>query len=86
MTDGMSFEIAKNLCERAVVAMVSEYIGQLLPDDLFPIADSEALGLIVQIKDILDEEDTSDPECFRRIDAIVNAFAEKGIYTNRHDW
>ena len=34
----------------------------------------------------LTDDAVEDPACLHRIDAIVNAFWSKGIYTPRHDW
>ncbi len=46
----------------------------------------EAVALLEQIKAILDDDSLADPECFHRIDAIVDAFQNAGISTARHDW
>ncbi len=46
----------------------------------------EAVALLEQIKAILDDDSLPDPECFRRIDAIVDAVQGAGIPTTRHDW
>ncbi len=46
----------------------------------------EAVELLEKIKAILDDDSLSDPECFHRIDAMVDAFQTAGIPTARHDW
>ncbi len=46
----------------------------------------EAVELLEKIKAILDDDSLSDPECFRRIDAMVDAFQTAGVPTARHDW
>lgn len=86
MTDEMGLEISKDMYEKAIGTIVIEYVNKFRPYELSPIAESEALKLIAKIKTILDDDDISDAECFRRIDEIVDAFNESGIYTHRHDW
>ena len=48
--------------------------------------ESQALQILSEIKLILDDRTLDDPECFHRIDAIVNTFHAHGIRTSRHDW
>ena len=50
-----------------------------------PKLNAEAMNLLSEIKAILDDDAVEDPACLHRIDAIVNAFWSKGIYTPRHD-
>ena len=85
-TDEMGLDISRDMYAKAVGDLVLNYVDTLRPYELSPIAESGALKLISQIKAILDEGDTGDSECFHRIDEIVNAFYESGIYTSRHDW
>ncbi len=47
---------------------------------------NEAVELLEKIRAILDDDSLADPECFHRIDAIVDAFQSAGIPTARHDW
>ena len=46
--------------------------------------ESAAMKLIEQIRDILNDDALADPECFYRIEALVNTFADAGLYTTRH--
>lgn len=48
--------------------------------------ESRALTLISKIKDISDDETLDDPECFQRIETIVELFCEAGLSTTRHDF
>lgn len=48
--------------------------------------DSDALRLLEQIKRILNDDTIEDPDCFERIEQIVQAFDAYGIRTSRHDW
>ena len=86
MTDEMGLEISKSSYEQVIGRMVLEYVDKFKPYEISPLAESEALKLIAKIKAILDSGDVSDSECFYRIDEIVKAFDENGIYTRRHDW
>ena len=49
-------------------------------------AELDALRVLDQIKRILDNEALNDPECFQKIEAIVEIFHKKGLSTFRHDW
>lgn len=82
----MDNDISKTLCANTIEQMVITYIATLNMDELASKLNSEAMDLISEIKAILDDDTAGDPECFRRIDAIVSAFWAKGIYTPRHDW
>ncbi len=46
----------------------------------------EAVELLEKIRAILDDDSLSDPECFHRIDAMVDSFQTAGVPTARHDW
>lgn len=76
----------KDLFESAIGRLAVKYLEALQPDDVIPVMETKALALIAEIKVILDDETTEDPECFRRIDELVKAFHKSGIPTTRHDW
>lgn len=84
--DEMGFDVSRGVYAKAVGDLVINYIHAFRPCELSSMAESEALKLIGRIRDILNEDDASDKECFYRIDEIVNAFAESGVSTHRHDW
>lgn len=46
----------------------------------------DALRTLDQIKLILNDETLNDPECFQKIEAIVEIFHKNGLSTFRHDW
>ena len=48
--------------------------------------ESTALPVLTKIQAILNDEALDDPACFRRIDAIVEAFHQSGLSTTRHDF
>lgn len=47
--------------------------------------DSEAVRILSEIKKVLDNKSLDDPECFDRIEAIVNIFFRAGLSTRRHE-
>ena len=85
-TDDMGFTVSRDMYEKAIGKLVIEYIHNFRPYEISPIMESSALRLIFKIRDILDDDDLGDRECFHRIDEMVRAFDEEGIYTHRHDW
>ncbi len=82
----MDNQLTKALCANRIGDLAVKYIEALRPEEIIPAAESEAMKLLAEIKAILDDGSAGDPECFRRIDAIVDAFAARGISTSRHDW
>lgn len=74
----------KNLYAKAVGELILNYCERISPADIFQQTESNVLSLITEIKNILDNESLSDPECFYRIDAIVTAFHRAGVPTTRH--
>lgn len=49
-------------------------------------ANIEAALILEKIRVILDDPSLDDPECFQKIEAIVDTFHDAGISTARHDW
>lgn len=78
-------EVAKNFYANIIGALAVKYIETLEPDALCALAESEAVKMVCEIKKVLDEDDMTDPECFRRIDSIVGSFDLRHIYTTRHE-
>ncbi len=39
-----------------------------------------------KIRAIMEDESLDDPVCFKKMEAIVNALEEQGIFTSRHDF
>ncbi len=48
--------------------------------------ESKALQVLEEIRCVLNDTSLDDPECFHRIEAIVNTMETNGIHTTRHDW
>lgn len=82
----MDLQTAKILYKNALGELAVNYLESLEPQEIRPLAESEAVKLIAEIQGILNDEALEDPECFRRIDAIVDTFHARGIPVNRHDW
>ena len=47
--------------------------------------DSEAVRVLSEIKQVLDDPSLDDPECFYRIDSIVDVFYRAGLSIRRHE-
>lgn len=76
----------KEFYAKALGDYIMKYIKTLTNEDLLLHMQMDAVAVIAQIKDILDDESLDDLSCFRRIDAIVSALHESGISTTRHDF
>ncbi len=83
----------KNDCSVVSEALWAKCIGQEVLKyvksrgvDVDRRVHDEAVELLEKIRAILDDDSLSDPECFHRIDAMVDAFHTAGISTTRHDW
>ena len=82
----MDSDILKNMYAQAIGQEAVKYISPLRPGDVAPLINREALSLLTEIRAVLDDASLDDPQCFRRIEALVDAFHAHGIPTDRHDW
>ena len=48
--------------------------------------ESRAMRALEKIRRILNDDSLEDPECFQRIEAILTALEDHGVFTTRHDW
>ena len=48
--------------------------------------EKRAIEALEEIRRVLNDDSLEDPECFRRIEAILTALENAGIFTRRHDW
>ena len=48
--------------------------------------ESRAMRALEKIRSILNDDSLEDPECFRRIKAILRILEKRGIGSLRHDW
>lgn len=76
----------KLLLTQAVGAAVLRYMRTYEPQELLLELDSEAAKILQEFQTILDDDSLNDPECFRKIEAIVSAFHNHGLSTSRHDF
>lgn len=82
----MNEQILKDVYAKAIGDLTLRYLESLHHKDIIPATESNALDIIAQIKAVLDDETLNDPECFRKIDAIVDIFHANGLDAARHDW
>lgn len=82
----LEFPVSKELAAQAIGLEVLEHLKETwTPEKLAQEAESRALKALEDIRRVLDDDKLEDPECFRRIEAIVNALEANGIRTSRHD-
>ena len=75
---------AKQLCANAIGKYIITYLDCLSDEAIAHMTELCAVQLLRRIKEILDDEALDDPTCFQRIDAIVSAWHEAGLETDRH--
>ena len=75
---------AKQLCANAIGNYIITYLDCLSGEAIAHMTELCAVQLLRRIKEILDDEALDDPTCFQRIDAIVSAWHEAGLETDRH--
>ena len=81
----MKDSIMKQIYATTIGGLVLEFLETEEPD-VTAAVQSDLKDLISGIKTILDDETLEDPECFQRIEAIVELYHQAGIDTTRHDW
>ena len=82
----MEQDLSRAMYENAIGKLVVNYLESLGTVELPSLAESSALKLIAEIKAVLDDDSLEDPECFQRIEAILTALEDHGVFTTRHDW
>lgn len=83
----MEDPIFEELYAQAIGKQVLKYLlKEGVLDMLAQETESAALRVLSEIQTILNDDEMDDPSCFRRIDAIVNAFHTQGLSTVRHDF
>lgn len=81
----MNFDqTARQLCANAISNYIITYLDCLSDEAIAHMTELCAVQLLRRIKEILDDEALDDPTCFQRIDAIVSAWHEAGLETDRH--
>ena len=83
----MNDALSKELLARAVGEYVVNHLDALVQEALADLAERQAVAVLRQVKDILDDESLDDAGCALRIDAVVQAFYDAGLSTSRHwEW
>lgn len=82
----MKQDLSRAMYENAIGKLVVDCLESLETVELPALAESGALKLIAELQALLDDDGLEDPECFRRIDALVDAFHARNVPTHRHDW
>ena len=81
----MNFDqTARQLYANAIGSYIITYLDCLSDEAIAHMTELCAVQLLRRIKEILDDEALDDPTCFQRIDAIVSAWHEAGLETDRH--
>ena len=81
----MNFDqTARQLCANAIGSYIITYLDCLSDEAIAHMTELCEVQLLRRIKEILDDEALDDPTCFQRIDAIVSAWHEAGLETDRH--
>jgi len=82
----MEFTIEEEFAAQAIGAEVLKHLKQTwTPQMLVQEAENRAVKVLEDILRVLDNDALDDPECFRRIQAILNVLEENDIYSTRHD-
>lgn len=86
MEENLSFDqsVVDELWVRAVAQEMLRFAKSTGEETLARGVDSEAVRILTEIKGVLDDPELDDPECFLRIDAIVDVFYRAGLSTRRH--
>ena len=67
-------DVDQGICCAALGGVVWDFMSHLTPAQLLAAMDSAALETLRAIRDILEDDTLEDPECVKRIDAILSAF------------
>lgn len=83
----MEYQVHEELIASAIGTLVMQHLrGETIPKEIAEAMESKAVRTLEEIRRILNDDGVEDPECFRRIEAIVCAMEDGGIHTNRHDF
>ncbi len=78
--------VAEELCAKALGQEMLRFARAYQTRDLVQDINSRAVSLLAEIQRALNDPTLDDPDCFHRIDAIVDAFHRYGLSTSRHDF
>ena len=77
-------EIYDMLCAQILGRIVLDHIRNMEPQIIAQKVNIEAVSLLAEIYQILNDTTVDDPECLSRIDRIVRAFFKRGLASTRH--
>lgn len=77
--------VSEELYARALGWEMLKFARAYGEHDLARHLDTEATSVLGRIQTILDDDTLDAPQCFQRIEAIVDAFHAAGLSTRRHD-
>ena len=78
--------VSEALYAQTIGQDMMRYLRDYAPEVLGKPVKSEAIRLLEEIRQILDDPDLEDSTCFMKIDAIVSAFLHAGVPVDRHDF
>lgn len=76
----------RHIYAKALGDLVVSYLEALGCCLVPEVVESRALDTLARVKAILDNDALGDPDCFHRIEAIVETFYSAGLSTSRHDF
>ena len=83
----MEFSIREELLAPMIGQEILKYVRREgFLEKLSQKAESKKHLMLEKIRQVLDDGDMEDPECFLRIEAIMAVFEEEGVSIFRHDW
>lgn len=79
----MEWTVSESLAALSIGRAVMDCMDR---EALAKAVNSPALELLEEIREILNDTQMDDPECFHRVDALVSAFRRRGVEVSRHDF
>jgi len=82
----MEHSIEEEFAAQAIGAEVLKYLKRTwTPQMLAREAENRAVKVLEDILRVLDDDTLDDPQCFLRVQAILNVLEANDIYSTRHD-
>ena len=82
----MNLSVSDELYARAIGWKMLQWLRREHSVVLPRQAEGDAVRVLEKIKTVLNDDPLSDPDCFHRIERIVETFSAYGLRTSRHDW
>ena len=79
----MNDPVMKQLCEKTIGELVVRYLDTISEGEIASLAEREAVDLVCQLSEILDDLTLDETECILLIHSIVSAFHHAGLSTQR---